>query len=350
MLKKLYVDNFRTLQDFEINFENNRNLIYGENSTGKTNIIDVLTIFRKIKDWPNITDLISINDFSFNKIEEIMKFGITVLINKNLYVYSLHIKVTEDQIQICHESLEKNSVVIFLRFTKEIKLLDNKTNNYNFCDFKNDMGLVLPTLSFDVSIKEFLEYLHLNLIVIKPEPKNFLPYGADNLTVLNEDCSNIVGFIRSILSNDIYIYSKITDNLSKWFFNFSGFEFIKNDYYKSFSTMNIIFKNEESLFKVKFSNLSNGDKMFFLFSLINSLCYLSKFYVIVWDEIDNYFSKEELKECLAILQECLNENIQIILTTNDKETSSFFESKIFELKRKSYLDKTVLMENKNGKY
>ena len=41
MLKRLYVDNFRCLVDFELNFDS-INLFLGDNGAGKSTIFDVL--------------------------------------------------------------------------------------------------------------------------------------------------------------------------------------------------------------------------------------------------------------------------------------------------------------------
>ena len=46
MLKRLYADNFRCLENFEIRFGES-NLLLGRNGTGKTSVLDVL---RKIQD------------------------------------------------------------------------------------------------------------------------------------------------------------------------------------------------------------------------------------------------------------------------------------------------------------
>ncbi|NES24282.1 MAG: ATP-binding protein [Symploca sp. SIO3E6] len=47
MLKRIYIDNFRCLVNFEIKFEDNVSLFLGANGSGKTTVFEVLRKLRK---------------------------------------------------------------------------------------------------------------------------------------------------------------------------------------------------------------------------------------------------------------------------------------------------------------
>ncbi|MEQ9359707.1 AAA family ATPase [Coleofasciculus chthonoplastes] len=46
MLKRIYIDNFRCLVNFEINFEDNISLFLGGNGSGKTTVFTALQKLR----------------------------------------------------------------------------------------------------------------------------------------------------------------------------------------------------------------------------------------------------------------------------------------------------------------
>ncbi len=49
MIKRLILNNFRNYQDQEFQFSPDINIIYGNNGSGKTNIIEAISLFRKGK-------------------------------------------------------------------------------------------------------------------------------------------------------------------------------------------------------------------------------------------------------------------------------------------------------------
>ena len=85
MLKSIKIKNFRSLKNFDMEFNQGLNVIIGENDAGKTSLIDSLKIlFSKKK--------IDINDF--NEIEN----PVTIELEDNDYSYFMESKVSEDNI------------------------------------------------------------------------------------------------------------------------------------------------------------------------------------------------------------------------------------------------------------
>ena len=83
MLKSIRIKNFRSLKNFNMEFNKGLNVIIGENDAGKTSLIDSLKIlFSKKK--------IDINDF--NEIEN----PVTIELEDIDYTYFMESKVSED--------------------------------------------------------------------------------------------------------------------------------------------------------------------------------------------------------------------------------------------------------------
>lgn len=60
-IKKFKANNFRNLEDIELNLSENINIIYGDNAQGKTNIIEAIWLFSGIKSFRNSKDIEMVN-------------------------------------------------------------------------------------------------------------------------------------------------------------------------------------------------------------------------------------------------------------------------------------------------
>jgi len=74
-IRKIHIKNFRLLEDFKLDLENNLSLIIGKNNTGKTSLLSVLEKFLTDK------STFSINDFHINQIKKLEKLEKRNVIN-----------------------------------------------------------------------------------------------------------------------------------------------------------------------------------------------------------------------------------------------------------------------------
>ena len=101
MLKSIKIKNFRSLKDFEMEFNKGLNVIIGENDAGKTSLIDSLKILFSKK-------RIDINDF--NELQN----PVTILLEDDDYSYYLESKFSEDSLVNSYSikpSLEKGAEI-----------------------------------------------------------------------------------------------------------------------------------------------------------------------------------------------------------------------------------------------
>ena len=115
MLKRLYVDNFRCLENFEIHFDQS-NVLLGRNGTGKTSALDVL---RKIRDLLvrglKVDQVFSARDLSAYQLREEQRFEIDTQSEHDHYAYELVIEhsVAYDRMRVAHEALKHNERPVF---------------------------------------------------------------------------------------------------------------------------------------------------------------------------------------------------------------------------------------------
>ena len=87
MLQRLYVNNFRCLENFQLDLKDIPSaLLIGKNGSGKSTIASVLEIFQNIgRDINKIKQLVTPNDFFAGRSDLPIRFEIEVLLKDKLY-------------------------------------------------------------------------------------------------------------------------------------------------------------------------------------------------------------------------------------------------------------------------
>ena len=115
MLKRLYADNFRCLENFEIGFDES-NVLIGRNGTGKTSALDVLC---KIRDLLvrglKVDQVFRASDLSAYQRREEQRFELDTQSEDDRYAYELVIEhdVARNRMRVAHEALKHNERLVF---------------------------------------------------------------------------------------------------------------------------------------------------------------------------------------------------------------------------------------------
>ncbi len=112
MLQRLYVHNFRCLENFELTLKEMPSaLLIGKNGSGKSTIRSALEVLQKISQGINRMreleklKLISPKDFARGRSDVPIRFEIEVLLNDKLYKYILALELPEKfrELRVCQE-------------------------------------------------------------------------------------------------------------------------------------------------------------------------------------------------------------------------------------------------------
>ncbi|MDC0045021.1 DNA replication and repair protein RecF [Pelagibacteraceae bacterium] len=139
-IKKIQLNNFRNFKNFSLNFDSNVNILYGNNGSGKTNILESISLLSKGRGIRN-SQLLNIihkeeNKFLIKSLLEINKSNIDLEIFTSFQdnKYKKNIKVNDN---ISNEDLKYlNSSLSFLIFIPEMERLfqSSPTTRRNFID------------------------------------------------------------------------------------------------------------------------------------------------------------------------------------------------------------------------
>lgn len=115
MLTRLYADNFRCLENFEIHFDE-ATVLLGRNGTGKTSVLDVLRRIQKlVVQGGKVGEAFPAHDLSIGQRRRQQKFELDTQYGEDHYAYELVIEhaLGRDKMRVIRETLKHNDHPVF---------------------------------------------------------------------------------------------------------------------------------------------------------------------------------------------------------------------------------------------
>ena len=353
MLQRLYVHNFKCLENFELNIKEMPSaLLIGKNGAGKSTIARVLEILQSIARGTNrMRDLdvepsflIGPKDFARGRSDVPMRFEIEVLIDKKLYKYVLALELPDNfkELRVAEEQLLVDGSFIYSRKEAQVTLHTSSQNGE--AKFLVDWHLVaLPVIqeqSATDPLRLFKTWLA-HTIILAPIPIRMS--GASNGETLEpeRDGSNFGEWFTGLLSRYPAAYTQLEKYLREVMPDLGDF---RNEIVgKDSKNMIVRFEEKNANLNVYFNDLSDGEKCFFLCAVVLAA---NKSYgplFCFWDEPDNYLSLSEVGHFIMSLRRSFLKNGQILVTSHNPEAiRAFSDENTFVLDRKSHLEPTLV--------
>ncbi len=343
MIKRLYVNNFRCLENFELKINTASMLLTGKNGTGKSTVASAFQIFQNIGCGINrLGNLIEPKDFSHGRFDQPIRLEIEVSLNQDLYYYILAIELPENfrEPRILEEELKVNDTSIFSRDVAQVNLMDNSTNHQS--NFIIDWHLVALPVIQKQSEKDPL-YIFENwlahMIILAPIP-SLMTGESENQTLRPErDARNFGEWFTGILSRYPAAYMSIDRYLKERMPDLLDFQNEQEG--KNHQSMNVRFKEESAKMIMPFNSLSDGEKCLFLSAVVLAANESYGPLFCFWDEPDNYLSISEVGHFLISLRKSFEKGGQLFATSHNSEAiQKFSEKNTLFFYRKSHFEPT----------
>jgi ABC-type cobalamin/Fe3+-siderophores transport system ATPase subunit len=344
MLQRLYVHNFRCLENFELNLKGiSSSLLIGKNGAGKSTIAFALEVLQSIGRGVNrVEQLIQTKDFNRGRSDVPMRFEIEVLLDEKLYKYVLALELPENfrKLRIFEEQLSIAGNIIYARKEAQVTLYNSPKNPE--AQFLVDWHLIaLPVIqeqSETDPLRIFKTWLA-RTIILAPIPS--LMTGSSHGETLEpvRDGSNFGEWFSGLLSRYPAAYTQVDKYLREVMPDIQ--DFLNEPIAKDSKSTIVRFEANSASLSVDFKDLSDGEKCFFLCAVVLAA---NKYYgplFCFWDEPDNYLSLSEVGHFVASLRRSFKHSGQIIATSHNEETiRKFSNENTFLLDRKSHLEPT----------
>ncbi|MBE8996752.1 AAA family ATPase [Nostoc sp. LEGE 12447] len=346
MLQRLYIHNFRCLENFELPIKGMSSaLLIGKNGSGKSTTAAALEVLQKIGRGINrVGQLVQSKDFARGRSDVPIRFEIEVLIENKLYKYALALELPErfKELRVFEEQLLVSGDPIYSR--KEAKVtLHNSSQNYE-AQFLVDWHLVaLPVIqeqSETDPLRMFKTWLA-HMIILAPIPS--LMTGDSNGDTLEpkRDGSNFGEWFSGLLSRYPAAYTEVVQYLREVMPDIK--DFLNELIGKDSKSMIVRFQENNANLSVDFEALSDGEKCFFLCSVVLAANESYGPLFCFWDEPDNYLAISEVGHFLTSLRRSFKNVGQILVTSHNPEAiRKFSNENTFVLDRKSHLEPTLI--------
>lgn len=346
MLQRLYVHNFRCLENFELTIKGLQSaLLIGKNGVGKSTISHVLEIFQSISRGTNrVRDLVKQKDFARERSDVPIRFEIEVLLENKLYKYVLALELPEKfrELRVFEEQLLVSGEPIYSRKEAQVTLHTSSQNRE--AQFLVDWHLVaLPVIqeqSETDPLHIFKTWLA-RMIILAPIPSRMTGDSNGETLQPKRDGSNFGEWISGLLSRYPAAYTQVDKYLREVMPDIQ--DFLNELIGKDSKSMIVRFEANNANLSLDFEDLSDGEKCFFLCAVVLAA---NKSYgplFCFWDEPDNYISLSEVGHFVTSLRRSFQGSSQILVTSHNPEAiRKFSDENTFVLDRKSHLEPTLV--------
>ncbi len=341
MIERLYVHNFRCLENFTLNLAGHPSAaLIGKNGAGKSTVLRCLRIFQSIcRGSGRIEKLISLTDFTQHRIDIPMRFEVELTLTGKRFKYAISFEWPAGfrEARILYESLSVDGTDVFTRHHAEVRLSGGAPFNVDWHIFALPVIKERPEKRAIQDLKAFFA----TMILIAPVPVNMTGFSEEPSLELQDDSANYASCLRALLGQKPAAYSEFEKYVKMVIPDFSSIENVE----RGESGMQLIVKfeqqNPQRSLSVEFKTLSDGEKCFFLSAYIIASNAVGSSVICMWDEPDNHLSLSEVGQFITGLRKMANRGGQFIATTHHPETvRKFSDETTFVLTRKSHVDPT----------
>jgi predicted ATPase len=343
MIERVYVHNFRCLENFSVDLAGCPTaLIIGKNGSGKSSFLHALGLFQNICRASNrARDLVAGSDFTQQRKNSPMRFGVELRLDNRRFNYSISFEMPENfrEARVAEEELLVDGKPVFTRQQAQVSVGD--TARFGI-DWHIAALPVIKERQGETSIEQIKSFFA-SMILISPIPKNMSGFSEEESFELQRDAGNFSSWLNALILRHPAAYGDLYKFLKSVIPDFESFENVSRG--EKGRQLLVKFEPKESAatMSIDFSQLSDGEKCFFLCALVIASNKVNGPIFCMWDEPDNHLSLPETRHFVTQLRKMANHKGQFIATSHHPETiRSFSDESTLVFTRKSHLEPTVV--------
>lgn len=345
MIRRLYVHNFRCLENFELpTLSHSSVLLIGKNGSGKTTVGFALEIFQRIARGTNrVDDLAKPKDLARGRADVPMRFEIEVELDTEIYEYVIAFELPKGfkELRVLEEKLAIGGKPVYTRQLAQVHLL--KTSHEKEAKFLIDWHVVALPIVQQRSTKDplsiFKQWLA-RILILRPIPS--LIRGDSNKETLQPDIqvSDFGAWFSGLVAYAPAAYTKIDQYLKEVMPDLMD---IKNPVTGTDSRSLVIqFSNHHGSLNLPFEDLSDGEKCFMICAMVLAANNAYGPVLCFWDEPDNFLALSEVGHFVLALRKAFQSGGQFITTSHNPEAiRRFADNNTLVLSRKNHLEPTI---------
>lgn len=347
MIRRLYVHNFRCLENFELPVAGLSSvLLIGNNGSGKSTVGLSLEILQKIARGTNrVGDLIKPSDLARNRVTVPLRIEIEVDLNSTSYIYTIAFEfpVGFRELRVLEERLQAGGKTIYTRANAKVRLLRESDTDQKEAEFGIDWhSVALPLIEGSRlgPLFQFKRWLS-SMLILRPIPSQMDGRSDDETMHPDSEVVRFGHWFQGLISSHPAAYAKTAEYLSQVMPDFHGIVGLVEG--EPFRRLHVQFVTGEGSLTVPFGDLSDGEKCFMICAVVLAANDAYGPLVCYWDEPDNFLALAEVGHFLVALRKGFKSGGQLIATSHNPEAiRSFSDENTLLLHRKSHLEPTIV--------
>jgi ABC-type molybdenum transport system ATPase subunit/photorepair protein PhrA len=339
MLKRLYIDNYRSLVNFEFK-PGSLCLLLGDNGSGKSTLLDVIELLRDFISGQGTVNSFPTPTLTRWQLNRHQRFEADFLIDGKIYAYSLVIEHEWQRglrrVQQEHLHLDGQPLYAFQEGVAQLYREDHSLGPSVSFDWSRSGIGFLQAGPANLHLNQFREYVA-RIIVCSLDPGSMESESDQEIGILDRRGRQFVSWYRAMALESPAATMKMAAAIREVMAGFSALPFRESGSKRLLKAQFDGFETgrQSRYIEYSFDELSDGQRaLLVLYALIYA--HEDHPFVICLDEPDNYVALREIQPWLAELEErCATvSGSQAILVSHHPEVMNYLgEYRIVMLER-----------------
>ena len=325
MFKRIYIDNYKSLVNFDLRLQE-LTLLVGQNGTGKTAVLDVVYALRRLLEGTaKVTDRDVFPPSSLTRWQErtVQCFRLDVELDGDAFHYRLDVEHDrrERRARIIHETLSKNEGILFNFELGDVRLY--RDDHSEGPAFKSDwsesaLARVVP-VEENIALTRFLEFMR-GVLVCRLNPPALGSEATGEDPTLARDGRNFVDWYRHLLQERPHLNPEYLDVLGRVLGGLRGLRLERAGV--DTRVLTAVFGEADEAHEYRFHELSDGQRALTVLYAITLLAVEGTALFI--DEPVNYVGLREIQPWLiALADACGDASPQAVLCSHHPEVIDY---------------------------
>lgn len=306
MIKRIYIDNYKCLVNFEWK-PDDVSLIIGRNGSGKSTLFEVLRDIQYFVNGRSPVGIFAGSTLTRWQKVDVQTFELDITGNGGTYTYKLEIQHQDTDVKqrVLRETVLYDGKALYDSHLAEVQLFrDDFSAGPAFSKDWTQSGMPFLGNRGDNTRVTWLKEWFKRMLFVRLVPPAMLPTGSDVDTDLDTYGKNFVGWYRSYITTDMNSTIKLYEMLRDTIDGFEGLMLDQvGDIYHLFVKGCVTLDKDSTptYLKFSFADLSDGERC--LIALYTILQVLSRpDTTVCFDEPDNYLALSEIQPWLLELR------------------------------------------------